>query len=160
MMAFSLAVAVTPVLGGNVLINPGFESDPSGQTTDLPGWNAYGGNAYGETSQTVAHSGSNYFKVYQAFNGVVNYTGIYQDFISGPGAVYSANGWAYTLSSDALAGQNIAWIEVTFRDANANILALYRSILITTNSIATRAFQSIPGSTCSSPINTISPPMP
>ncbi|MGP8198202.1 MAG: family 16 glycosylhydrolase [Limisphaerales bacterium] len=141
MMAFSLAVAVTPVLGGNVLINPGFESDPSGQTTDLPGWNAYGGNAYGETSQTVAHSGSNYFKVYQAFNGVVNYTGIYQDFISGPGAVYSANGWAYTLSSDALAGQNIAWIEVTFRDANANILALYRSILITTNSIATRAFQ-------------------
>src|SRR5208282_2422184 len=32
------------------------------------------------------------------------------------------------------------WIEVTFRDANANVLALYRSSLITTNAIDTGAF--------------------
>jgi beta-glucanase (GH16 family) len=39
-----------------------------------------------------------------------------------------------------LAGQNVAWIEVTFCDANANVLALYRSALITTNAIAAGAF--------------------
>ena len=131
---------VPPMLVGNVLANPSFESDPFGETTNLLGWIAYGGNAYSETSQALALSGTNYFKVHQAFNGQVNNTGIYQDYISGPGAVYSADGWACNLSSDKLAGQNLAWIEVTFRDANANVLALYRSALITTNSIATGAF--------------------
>ncbi|MGO8839346.1 MAG: family 16 glycosylhydrolase [Limisphaerales bacterium] len=135
-----LAVPVTSALAGNLLTNPGFESDPIGQTTNLLGWTAYGGNAYSETSPTLAHSGTNYFKVYQQFNGQVNYTGIYQDYISGPGAVYSANGWAYTLSGDKLAGQNIGWIEITFRDASANVLALYRSALITTNSLANGIF--------------------
>jgi len=89
------------------------------------GWSAYGGNAYSETSAARAHSGTNYFKAYQAFNGQVNYTGVYQDYISGPGATYAADGWAYVpWSNDPLMGQNAAWIEVTFRDANANVLAL------------------------------------
>lgn len=125
---------------GSLLSNPGFEADPGGGTTTLLGWTAYGGNAYSETGPTVARSGTNYFKVYQAFNGQVNYTGIYQDYISGPGAVYAADGWAYTLAGDKLAGQNVAWIEITFRDANANVLALYRSALITTNAIASGNF--------------------
>ena len=39
------------------------------------------------------------------------------------------------------AGQNVAWIEVSFRDANANIpMALYRSTRITTNAIASGTF--------------------
>ncbi len=137
----ALAVFVTPLMAGNLLTNPGFESDPIGETRTILGWTQYGGNTYSETSLTLAHSGTNYFKVYQQFNSQVNYTGIYQDYISGPGAIYSANGWAYTLSSDKLAGQNIGWIEVTFRDANVNVLALYRSALITTNSLANGTFQ-------------------
>jgi beta-glucanase (GH16 family) len=137
---FSLLLLTAPLLAGNVLTNPGFESDPAGSATNLPGWTAYGGNAYSETSPTLAHSGTNYFKVYQAFNGQVNDTGIYQDYISGPGTVYSANGWAFTLTADQLAGQNAAWIEVTFRDAAATVLALYRSALITTNAIAAKTF--------------------
>jgi len=136
-ISLGLAISATPLLAGNVLTNPGFESD---QNQILAGWTAYGGNAYGETSPTVAHGGTNYFKVYQAFNGQVNYTGIYQDYISGPDATYSADGWGYILSSDKLAGQNTAWIEVTFRDANANVLALFRSALITTNLIASGTF--------------------
>ena len=118
-----------------ILTNPGFES---GQT--VLQWNSYGNNVYVENSAALAHSGTNYLKVYQEFIGSVNYSGIYQDNLSGPGAVYAADGWAYTLASDALAGQNVAWIEVTFRDASANVLALYRSALITTNAIATGAF--------------------
>ena len=119
---------------GNVLANPGFE------TGDLTGWTTYGANNYVISNSAIAHSGAYFYKVYQAFNGQVNTTGIYQDYISNPGMIYAANGWAYTLSSDVLAGQNIAWMEVTFRDDGGNILALYRSSLITTNAIATRAF--------------------
>jgi beta-glucanase (GH16 family) len=117
---------------GDILANPGFEAGP----TPLQ-WNTYGNNVYTETSAIIAHGGTNYLKVYQQFNGAVNYSGVYQDNLSGPGAVYAADGWAYTPASDALAGQNAAWIEVTFRNANANILALYRSTMITTNAAGT-----------------------
>ena len=128
-------------LAASLLSNPGFESDGAGESENLPGWTTYGFNTYSESSTAIAHSGSNYFKVYQAFTGVTNYTGIYQDYISGAGAVYAADGWVYTASSDTIAGQNTAWLEVTFRDADANVLALYRSTLITTNhALAASAF--------------------
>ncbi len=124
----------------NLLSDPGFESAPGGGNQNLPGWTSFGYNDYGETDATLAHSGSNFFKVYQQFNGATNYDGIYQDYISGPGAVYTADGWAYTLPADVLAGRNAAWIEVSFRNANGNALALYRSAIITTNAIATLQF--------------------
>jgi beta-glucanase (GH16 family) len=126
----------------NILTNPGFESDPLGQSQNIVGWNWYApnsGNTFNE-SDGHAHSGTNYFKVYQAFIGSVNYDGIFQDNPSVQGNTYSANGWAYTISTDTMAGQNVAWMEVTFRDVNANILALYRTAVISTNTIATGAF--------------------
>jgi beta-glucanase (GH16 family) len=135
-----LPVVCGRLAAAGLLSNPGFESDPTGSSTTIPGWQRYGPNEYGETSATQAHSGTNYLKVYQAFTGKVNYNGVQQDYISGPGAVYAATGWAFTAASDTLAGQNAAWIEVSFRDAYANVLALYRSALITTNAIATGAF--------------------
>jgi beta-glucanase (GH16 family) len=134
-----LAVFVTTLPAGNVLTNPGFESDAPGESPNLIGWTAYGANNYNETG-SPAHSGNNYFKSSPALTGGVNYNGIYQDYISGPGATYSADAWAYTVSTNPLAGQNIAWIEVTFRDASANMLALYRSSLITTNAILAGTF--------------------
>jgi beta-glucanase (GH16 family) len=124
---------------GSLLSNPSFEADGLSGSS-LLGWTTYGANHYNESDHTIAHTGTNYFKVYQAFNGVVNRNGVYQDYISGPGATYSADGWAYTAASDALAGANAAWIEITFRDASANVMALYRSALITTNLIATGGF--------------------
>ena len=124
----------------SLLSNSGFESDPGGENQSLNGWQQYGVNTYNETMSGLVHGGTNCFKVYQAFTGSVNYDGIYQDYISGPGASYSADGWAYTSITDTLAGQNIAWIEVSFRDASANVLALYRSASINTNSIATGGF--------------------
>ena len=136
-----LGVALLQTAGAASLLgNPGFESDGASGSESLPGWTTYGANTYTLTSTAIAHSGSNYFKVYQAFTGVTNDDGIYQDYISGAGAVYAADGWAFTASGDTIAGQNAAWIEVTFRDASANVLALYRSTLITTNALATGAF--------------------
>ncbi len=133
---------VTPVVAGNVLSNPGFEFDPSTETQatqSFPGWTAYGSNAFGETGP-AAHTGTNYFLISSAFSGNVNYNGVLQDYISGPGATYSADGWAMTASPNLIAGQNTFWLEVSFHDANANILALYRSSLISTDSIANGTF--------------------
>ena len=133
-LAAAVMVSTGPARAADVLVNPGLELGQAAL-----GWNSYGaiaGNVRIETSAGLAHGGSNYLKVYQGFNGAVNYSGVYQDNISGPGAVYAAEGWAYTSSADALAGQNAAWLEVTFRDATTNVLALYRSALITTNALA------------------------
>jgi beta-glucanase (GH16 family) len=134
-IVLGLILSAPLVHAADLLTNPGFEA---GQTPVA--WNTYGDNVYVLTSSALAHSGTNYLKVYQEFIGAVNYSGVYQDNLSGPGAVYAADGWAYTSASDALAGQNAAWIEVTFRDVNANILALYRSAAITTNAIASKTF--------------------
>ena len=124
----------------NLLINPGFEADPLAPSQALTSWNLYGPNNYRQTNAAIAHSGTYFYKVYQGFTASVNYTGIYQDHIAGPGAVYSGGGWGYTSSADTLAGQNVGWIEITFRDAGGSILALYRSTLITTNLISTGQF--------------------
>lgn len=126
----------------NLLNNPGFETDPPGENQNVVQWQLYGPNVFSEstTSSSIAHSGMNYFKVYSAMNSAVSYSGCYQDYISGPGATYSADGWMYTLTGDTIAGQNQAWIEVTFRDAGANILALYRTAIVTTNLIASGGF--------------------
>ena len=138
-----LALSNAGLAAGTLLTNPGFESDSTGQTSAILLWNSFSGssgNVWSETSASIAHSGTNYLKVYQAFNGQVNYNGAYQDNLSGPGAVYSASGWAYTSASDTLAGQNVSWIEVTFRDVTGNVLALYRSSLDKTNVIVTGKF--------------------
>ncbi len=115
-----------------VLTNPGFE------TPGLAGWTTFGPNNYSENTAGIAHGGVNFYKVYGAFTGAQNYTGIYQDNLSAPGAVYSADGWAYTLGSDGggIHGQDAAWIEVSFRDASYNALALYRSAVVTGNNLA------------------------
>ena len=135
------AWAATTIQAANLLLNPGFEYCPAGQTTSLPGWTSYGPNNYGETGAS-AHSGTNYFKAYQSFSSATNVGGIYQDYISGPGADYAADGWAFTPSGDVIAGQNLSWIEVSFRDADGAMLALYRSSMIGTNAMAKGIFPS------------------
>jgi beta-glucanase (GH16 family) len=114
----------------NILTNSGFE------TASLAGWTPFGANNYSQSGAGVAHGGVNYCKVYGQFNGATNYTGIYQDNPSAPGAIYSADGWAYSLSSDYIRGQDLIWLEVSFRDASYNALALYRSVVVSSNNIA------------------------
>jgi beta-glucanase (GH16 family) len=139
-LAAGLAILILTALrlaAANVLTNPGFELDPAGAS--VLAWTGYGPNNYNETGPT-AHTGSNYFKVYQAFTGVVNSNGIYEDVLSGPGAAYSASAWAYTAASDAIAGQNLAWVEVSFRDVGGNALAVYRSAEASAAAVSSGAF--------------------
>ena len=83
----------------NVLGNPGFESG------SLSGWSTFGTYNYIQTGASVAHGGTYYYKVYGQFNASYNYTGIYQDIPSAPSNTYTADGWAYTLSSDKSVGR-------------------------------------------------------
>jgi beta-glucanase (GH16 family) len=114
----------------NILANSGFE------TGGLASWSTFGPNNSSQTGAGVAHGGVNYSKVYGQFTGITNYTGIYQDNPSAPGAVYSADGWVCSLSSDNIKGQDLIWLEVSFRDASSNALALYRSAVVSSNNIA------------------------
>ena len=134
---FGTCVALTAlfsageIYASNILTNSGFE------TANLSGWTTFGVNNYSQTGGSP-HSGLNYYKVYGQFTGANNYTGIYQDNPSAPGAVYSADGWAYSDVNDngGIHGQDAIWVEVSFRDASKNALALYRSIVVTSNNIA------------------------
>jgi beta-glucanase (GH16 family) len=133
-----LSTFAISVHAANVLLDPGFEATPGGvETNAVDGWATYGtdNNTLTETSSTIAHTGSNYFKVYQNFSGSVNYDGVYQDIPAQPGDAFTASGWVRTSSGDTLAGGNEGWIEITFRDSNANAIALYRTALMTTDSI-------------------------
>ena len=116
----------------DVLANPGFEQ------MEPASWTFYG-NAIGNTlvadsDHIPVHGGTNGFKVFGQFNGGDNYSGVFCDTSTAPGTSYSASGWAFTPAGDQIAGGNAAWIEVSFRDASASVLRLYRSALINSNS--------------------------
>src|ERR1041384_3721254 len=130
-LAFWL-VGFTASHAANVLSDPGFEANAVGPDVHpISGWQSYGANNFSE-SDGHARSGNNYYKVYGGFTGSDNYTGIYQDNTASPGTAYSAEGWAYSLSTDGggIHGQDQIWLEVTFRDAALNPLALYRSAIV------------------------------
>ncbi len=134
LLAFSSAIAaflaVNAAGATNLLTNPGFESG------SLSGWSTFGPNNSTQTS--VPHTGIYYYKVYGQFNASYNYTGLYQDTPSAPGNIYTADGWAYSLYTDGggIHGQDLIWLEVSFRDAAYNTLALYRSDIVSGTNIA------------------------
>ena len=116
----------------NILSNPGFESET------LINWTTYGiyNSVQISNANTAPHGGTCYYKVYGQFSDVTNYSGIYQDNLSAPSNTYTADGWTYTFSGDIINGQDAIWIEVSFRDASSNALALYRSVVVTSNNLA------------------------
>lgn len=130
-----LAISIIAMMtsrAANVLLDPGFEDNPVGiNVHPISGWQSYGANNFTE-SDGRARSGTNYYKVYGQFIASDNYTGLYQDNPANPGNTYSADGWAYSLSADGggIHGQDQIWLEVTFRDAVLNPVALYRSAII------------------------------
>ena len=113
----------------NILSNPGFE------TGSLAGWKTFQANDYVQTGSPV-RSGTYSYKVFGRFNASYNYTGIYQDNPSAPGAIYSADGWGCSLGSDVIHGQDQVWSEVSFRDSSSNALALYRSPVVAGTNLA------------------------
>ena len=135
LLAGSAVFAAAPALeAANVLNNPGMESGTTGWTRykGQPDWDPY---AIG--TAPLVRTGNSSFKVYAGWSGDPNYQGQYQDYGAGAGAVFSGSAWFFTPNNDRLVGTagtdgapdsgNTVWVEVTFRDASSNILALYRS---------------------------------
>ncbi len=138
----------------NVLVNPGFEQG-------LTGWTAYGaggnlesqsyfyfngGNPAG-ASNVLVYQGTQVQKVFGQFTGGQNYSGVYQDVPTGAGSVWAATAKFLTHQQDQIGvwsgtGTNQCWLEVTFRDAGANVLAGYQSPIVD-NSSPTNAWLSM-----------------
>jgi hypothetical protein len=123
---------------GNILINPGFEADGNhGSGVQPQGWVGVPSASWYINSDYNAHTGNNYYKVWGAYSGSPNTLVVYQDNSSLPTSTYQADGWMMTTTNSSNpAGPDIlwsgddadfAWLEVSFRDAGGNILALYRS---------------------------------
>ncbi|HMD55480.1 MAG TPA: hypothetical protein VKJ65_13105, partial [Phycisphaerae bacterium] len=129
LVALTVLLFAGEVHAQNVLSNTNFA------TGSFSGWTTFGANNYVE-SGSPALSGTHYYKVYGQFVTATNFTGIYQESLSTAGDTYTADGWAYSLSSDKITGEDSIWIEVTFQDASYNALADYRSAVVTSNNIA------------------------
>ncbi|MDX1952545.1 MAG: hypothetical protein SFY81_10185 [Verrucomicrobiota bacterium] len=125
------------VSAANELLNAGFE------TGTLGNWNSYGNAVVESTNNTyfnngssqgasnvLTHTGRFVFKSFGQFNGTDSYNGVLQDKPSAPGALWVAEGYALTHIQDRLQGNNTAWLEVSFRNADDQPLALYRSIVL------------------------------
>jgi hypothetical protein len=126
-------LATGPVHAGNLLVNPDFESPPSGNNIPT-GWTYFSPptvrHDYWVEHNIPAHSGTFYWKQWNALYApppTNNVAGIYQTLGSAPAATYQASGWFYTSSGDQLGPDNVTWIEVAFLGASSNVLALYKS---------------------------------
>jgi hypothetical protein len=145
-MAAALLLIASPAQAGNLLVNPGFETPPSGHatygTTVATGWTyfsppvpvGYFGDYWvqpGTAHGVPTHSGSCFWNEWGALynTAVSNVAGIYQTFSSAPGSTYQASGWMTSASLDGggLGPDCSTWMQVEFLDANTNLLALYKS---------------------------------
>jgi hypothetical protein len=141
-LAAALLLPAKPVQAANLLVNPGFESPPSGQTVPT-GWTYFAPPTLGANVHDYwvpgpldygasAHSGTFFWKQWGALYAAPptnNVAGIAQSFSSAPGSIYTASGWFYSNSTDAggLGADCFTWIEVAFLGASSNVLALYKS---------------------------------
>lgn len=120
-----------PSCRANLLSNPGFES------AGLANWATFGNVINNVSAQNITNEpvfdGTNVFKAYGQFTGVTNYSGIYQDVPASAGQSFNASAWMLTPSTDEIAGTNSAWMEISFRNSASNVLSLFRSNTITTN---------------------------
>jgi hypothetical protein len=134
-----LVASSASVLAGNILANSSMESGFSGWTcygrTGQEGWYSYALATVPDPTVT----GNNSFKVYAGWNGDPNWNGTYQEAACLPTSTFTASGWFRTKTSDKIVGTygggevpdsgNTCWLEVTFRDAGNNVLALYKSAI-------------------------------
>ena len=140
-LATALVLAASPVQAANLLVNPGFETPPSGHapygTTVATGWtyfsppvpSGYFGDYWVQVSPAhnlAANSGGYYWNQWSAL-GTTNVAGIYQTFASAAGSTYQASGWMSSASADPLGPDGVTWIQVEFLGASANVLAIYKS---------------------------------
>ncbi|HYG33684.1 MAG TPA: hypothetical protein VEC99_02805, partial [Clostridia bacterium] len=126
----ALLTVVTAAQASNILGNPGFESG-----VDFP-WQRFNGGGLVATIIDVAGplEGSAYASQTWG-NGEGSWNGIFQDVPATPGQAFTANGSFLVSSEGPITGSSEAWLEVQFQNANGNMIGLYRSEHITSNTV-------------------------
>lgn len=127
----AVVVAALAVLGlgvsassANVLANPSFELPvlAGGDIPGAQGWEAFGA-AF--TIRVAPQSGDQALKV---FGGV---SGVYQDFPTTPGTQWIGSTYALNPNFDAMAGAQIAAVNIEWRDAASNVISFETTELLT-----------------------------
>lgn len=127
--AAALLTVVTEAQAANVLQNPGFESG-----ADAP-WQKFNGGAMVTSISDPAGmlEGSGYAR--QTWGGGV-WNGIYQDVPASAGQAFQSEGSFLVSEADPITGRSEAWLEVQFLDAGGNLVGLYQSAHISSNTTA------------------------
>ncbi len=133
-LAASLAVATTA--SADLLVNPGFElDDTTMETPSALGWTTFNGVF---TNQALANSGANGLKM---FGGVA---GAFQDFPVIPGDRVDGGAVVANPSFDAMANDQIAAINLEFRNAAGDLIdGIISNIVLDATSPADSVF--VPG---------------
>lgn len=108
--------------GGNVLWNGGFEEGP------WNGWLRRGSNVFLQgPAQESARQGLYSLRLMPQATAALQRSGVFQAWAVRAGQRFRAAGWMLNPPEQRLSGANRGWLEVTFRDGEGRVLALYRS---------------------------------
>ncbi len=113
-----LLATVTTASAQNYLVNPGFETGPTGGVP--ASWTGFG-NVYTERDnggQFVAYEGSKLVSIYGNWSGPWNVTGIFQEFSSTEGDHWSLKVNSRHWSGDPVSGGNFVVQKIVFKDAS------------------------------------------
>lgn len=131
---------LTPAEFANCLDNPGFELDVVVPTQVPEPWINFSGSALVNTNDGYAGDPVNYpiqtidgTNAVRVFNAG-EYNGFYQDVPASPGQIFAGDGWFYISSQELLQGTCEAFLEVQFRQGNANPIAIYNSDFVNPSS--------------------------
>ncbi|MBN2562068.1 MAG: GIY-YIG nuclease family protein [Phycisphaerae bacterium] len=122
LIALLLCTAAVAEAPPNLLRDPGFDEwvhQPFGEY-----WKPFG-KAFCET--ITPRSGPFVAKVYGAFDGTRNYSGVYQDVPVEAGERYVASAYLRHNAKDSLQGENEAWLKLEFYGADDEQLSVKES---------------------------------
>jgi len=125
---------IPPEQAANLLVNASFE------TGGWSPWIKFGGGAL-ETTNNAYYGSGTPVSVFDGLDvgksyGQEVWNGVFQDVPATPGSVYTGDAWFLTAMEDQISGNNEAWLEVAFHDGADNILHLYKSLVMTSNTPA------------------------
>lgn len=110
----------------NLLLNRGFEVGTTASWTPFNGAGIIASEPYSGSYAAQAYG-----------NGAGSWNGMFQDVPAAPGQAFTADGWFLVSPSAPITGSGECWLEVQFMDASGNMLALYKSDYVTSNTVST-----------------------
>ncbi|MEM7391294.1 MAG: hypothetical protein AAF492_03015, partial [Verrucomicrobiota bacterium] len=107
--------------GDRPLLNGDFEW---GVGNNLANWTIYppSGNVLRETGTSNIHAGDSAVQLFGQFDGMTNFTGLFQDVPAKPGELWEAGVWAKSRTGDEITGMNETVMKLEFTDFDGAVL--------------------------------------